>query len=67
MLSIKQIESLLKPHIQLTGKLPMDVVCVAIPKSKRIGEVFSNLGVSHVITFDLELPHEQVEDTFKQQ
>lgn len=44
----------------------MDVVCIAIPMSCKIGEVFSNLGVPHVLTFDLKLPEDQEVDTFKQ-
>lgn len=66
LLSITKIEQMLMPHTQLTGKLPMDVVSVAIPNSRKIGEVFSKLGVPHVLTFDLKLPAEQQRDQFRQ-
>jgi hypothetical protein len=56
---------MLRPYTKLTGKLPMDVVCIAIPKSCKIGDVFSSLGVPHVLTFDLKLPSDQEKDTFK--
>jgi hypothetical protein len=64
-LSLKDIFNILRPHTQLTGRLPMDVVCIAIPRSTDIGKVFGRLGVPHVLTFELDLPEDQVSDTFR--
>lgn len=57
---------MLRPHTELTGRLPMDLVCIAIPKSRKIGEVFDKLGVPHVLTFDLSLPADQMKDKYRQ-
>jgi len=64
-LSLSRIEQLLKPHTEESGRLPMDLVCIAIPSSRKIGEVFDKLGVPHVLTFDLNLPAYRAVDKFR--
>ena len=34
--------------------LPVSCVVLAIPNSTKIGELFSDMGVDHVVTFDFE-------------